>query len=234
MGRIAGNLQRVRDKIAAAAERSGRAAGDVELVVVTKERSIDEINEAIQAGAEVIGENRVQEAKGKYPQLRGRVSMHMIGHLQRNKVKDALKIFEFIHSVDSLKLAEEIERVATRWEKTVPVLAEVNVSGESSKFGLEPEELRPFLENVSGMKSLRVEGLMTMAPFVRDPEETRPVFARLRGLRDEINRLHLPGVVLRHLSMGMTQDYGIAVEEGATMVRVGSAIFRKNLAHLDR
>jgi len=222
---IADNVRRVMERIAAAAGRSGRSTAHIELVASTKGRSLAEIDEAISAGVRTMGENRVQEAEVKYAHLKGRVRVHMIGHLQRNKVKDALRIFDMIHSVDSLGLAEEIEKVGGRMGKAVPVLLEVNVSGEESKFGVKPEEIYPLLEKVAGMRAVRVEGLMTMSPIADNPEKVRPIFRRLRELAVEIERQAFPGVTMSQLSMGMTQDFEVAVQEGATMVRVGTAIF---------
>jgi PLP dependent protein len=222
---IADNVRSVMERVAAAAVRAGRNASDIELVASTKGRTLAEIDEAVSAGVRTIGENRVQEAEVKYSHLKGRVQVHMIGHLQRNKVKDALKIFDMIHSVDSLRLAEEIDEAGERMGEAVPVLLEVNVSGERSKFGVAQEELCPILEKVAALRAIRVEGLMTMSPMSEDSERVRPVFRRLRELAGEIARQGFPGVKMRQLSMGMTQDFEVAVEEGATMVRVGTAIF---------
>jgi pyridoxal phosphate enzyme (YggS family) len=213
------------ERIAAAARRAGRRPDEVTLLVSTKGRSLAEIDEAIRAGVRIVGENRVQEAETKYPHLMGRVRLHMIGHLQRNKVKEALRIFDMIHSVDSLRLAEEIEKAGGRMGKIVPVLLEVNVSGEESKFGVRPEGIRPMLERISRMKAVRVEGLMTMSPLADDPEKSRPIFRRLKELASEIAGEEFSGVAMDRLSMGMTQDFEAAVEEGATIVRVGTAIF---------
>lgn len=225
MNTIAGNCSRVRERIAAAALRAGRRPEEVTLLASTKGRSPAEIDEAIRAGVGVVGENRVQEAEEKYPRLRGRAQMHMIGHLQRNKVKEALRIFDMIHSVDSLRLAEEIEKTGSRMGRVVPVLLEVNVSGEESKYGVGPADVWPLLSKISRMKAVRVEGLMTMSPLSDDPERSRPIFRRLRELASEIERQALPGVTMGRRSMGMTQDFEAAVEEGATIVRVGTAIF---------
>jgi len=224
--KIADNVQRVRERIAAAAARAGRDAAEVELVGVTKGRTLEEIEELIRAGVGVIGESKVQEAKSKAGSLAGRVSLHMIGHLQRNKVKEALRIFDLIHSVDSLKLAEEIESAAERkGEGPAGILLEVNVSGEGSKYGFSLPELFPAAEKMSRMKSLRVEGLMTMAPLSGNPGEARPVFRKLRECAEELAGMKIPGLEIRRLSMGMSRDYEAAVEEGATMVRVGTALF---------
>jgi len=225
-GMIADNLERVRERIAAAAERSERSAAQVELVVAAKGRPIEEIEEVIRGGVRIIGESKVQEAKIRFPSVRGRVALHMIGHLQRNKVRDALRMFDMIHSVDSLRLAEEIERVGREMRREpIPVLLEVNVAGEASKRGFAFEEVPRVVERLAGMTGLRVEGFMPMAPLSKNAEEARPIFARLRMLAREVEQIAIPGVVMRHLSMGMTQDFEVAVEEGATMVRVGTAIF---------
>lgn len=222
---IADNVRRVRERIAAAAARAGRSGEDVELLAATKGRSVAEIEEAVRAGVRAIGENRVQEAAAKFPALRGRVSMHMIGHLQRNKVRSALGIFDLIHSVDSVRLAEEIEREAARAGGEARILIEVNVSGEEQKFGVAPDGLPALLDAAAGLAHIRVEGLMAMAPFSEDAEASRPFFRRLRRLAAEAAREERPRVEMRRLSMGMTQDFETAVEEGATIVRVGAAIF---------
>ena len=224
---IADNVRRVRERIAAAAARAGRSGGDVELLAATKGRSVAEIEEAVSAGVRAIGENRVQEAAAKFPALRGRVSMHMIGHLQRNKVRNALGIFDLIHSVDSVRLAEEIEREAARAGGAARVLIEVNVSGEDQKFGVAPDGLPALLDAAAGLAHIRVEGLMAMAPFSEDAEASRPffIFRRLRRLPAAAARTERPRVEMRRLSRGMTQDFETAVEEGATIVRVGAAIF---------
>ncbi|MDD5557670.1 MAG: YggS family pyridoxal phosphate-dependent enzyme [bacterium] len=225
MGAIGDNLRSVAERVAAAAGRAGRSPDDVEIVLATKGRSIAEIDEAIRAGARVIGENRVQEAREKHPRLAGRVAMHMIGHLQRNKAREALALFSMIHSVDSLRLAAEIDRVAARAGRSVPMLLEVNVSGEGSKYGIAPDELPAAVAALGAMRFVQLEGLMAMTPLAADPGESRPLFAALRRLAEEADRLAVPGVRMRHLSMGMSQDFEVAVEEGATMVRVGSAVF---------
>ena len=175
------------------------------------------VQEAVRAGLADIGENRVQEAQSKFEELSEggvRPRWHLVGHLQTNKVRTALKLFDIIHSVDSLKLAEVIDRQAT---SPVPVLIEVNVAGEATKYGFPPDEARAACEKIASLARLEVQGLMTVAPLVSDPQDARPVFRRLRDLRDALG--------LRHLSMGMTDDFEIAVEEGATIVRIGRAIF---------
>ena len=216
------NLVSVRERIERAALKSGRDPSGVRLVAVTKTVGVDLINRAIDAGVGIIGENRVKDAKEKFGKIGARAGWHMIGHLQRNKVKDALRIFEMIHSVDSLRLARAIDGEAAGRNITVPVMVEVNVSGEETKYGVVPGEVREIIEAAGRFGNIRVCGLMTMAPFVQDAEEVRPVFRELRRLRDELRR---SGFDVEYLSMGMTQDFEVAIEEGATHVRIGSAIF---------
>jgi len=221
--KIARNLEEVRKRIAEAAASVGRSAADVTLIAVTKTRSPEEIAEAVATGLRVFGENRVQEAKSKYRLLPDDLTWHMIGHLQRNKAKDAVAIFDCIHSLDSLRIADEVEKRCAPIGKIMDVLLEVNVSGEEAKFGLKPDEVEETVRHVATLPHLRLKGLMTMAPFVDDPETVRPVFRGLRELKDRINETGLCD--LTELSMGMTQDYEIAIQEGATIVRIGSAIF---------
>ena len=226
MSAIADDVAEVRRRIAAAAQRAGRSAGDVMLLPVTKTVGVEQIRALYDLGVRAIGENRVAGALEKADALAlPDLAYHMIGHLQRNKVKKALSVFSFIHSVDSLRLARVIAAELDRQGRTLPCLAEVNTSGESQKHGMSPGDVMGFLDEVSSLPGVRIEGLMTMAMLTRDPEETRPCFARLRDLADEARQRDLPNVCMSHLSMGMTQDYEVAVEEGATIVRVGSAIF---------
>lgn len=211
------NLEEVRRRIAQAAERGGRSSLEVIIVAVGKTMDAATIRSGFEAGLRDFGENRVQEARDKFPQLADlspQPTWHLVGHLQSNKVKQALQLFQVIHSVDSVHLAEVINRQAGR---PVPVFLEVNMAGETSKFGFNPPEVLSAAESIARLPNLQLQGLMTVAPMVSDPEEVRPVFRRLRELRD---RLGLP-----HLSMGMTDDFEVAVEEGATLVRIGRAIF---------
>jgi pyridoxal phosphate enzyme (YggS family) len=236
---IGANLARVQERIAAAARRAGRRPEEVTLVAVTKTHPAHVVTAAYQAGLRDLGENRVEEASGKIPRVReqvaasDRIRWHMIGHLQRRKARLAVALFDLIHSVDSLRLAQRIDRMAAESDKVMPVLLEVNVSGEASKYGFEqspaagPEERAAFLADVAqilALPHLRLCGLMTMAPIVADPEEARPVFVALRRLRDDL-RQRFPEADWRELSMGMTDDFEVAVEEGATLVRIGRAIF---------
>ena len=224
---IQANLESVRRRIAAAAERSGRAPGSVRLVAVTNTAGLDEIRALHDLGVRDFGESRVLEALRRIEALKGLgARWHMIGHIQTNKANKAIGAFDLIHSLDSLRLAQALEAVAARSEVDVSALIEVNVSGEATKGGFAPGDLGPALEEIGRMKSLRVDGLMTLAPITADSEQTRPVFAQLRALRDRFAHA-APGIELRLLSMGMTQDFEVAIEEGADLVRVGSALFRE-------
>jgi hypothetical protein len=214
---VAENLRALRERVAAACQRAGRSPEEVVIVAVSKTFPAKLVAEACLAGLTDIGENRVQEAAEKIPQVEALGShprWHLVGHLQTNKVKTALGLFDIIHSVDSLRLAEAISRQA---ETPASVLLEVNVGGEASKFGFTPAEAGRAVEQMERLPGLSVQGLMTVAPLSDDPEEVRPVFRELRRLRDALG--------LRHLSMGMTDDFEVAIEEGATMVRIGRAIF---------
>jgi len=193
---------------------------NVKLITVTKTRTVEEIKEAIEAGVRCIGENRIKEAKEKFPFL-PEVEKHMIGHLQRNKVKSAVELFDMIQSVDSLRLAEEIDKRCKAIDKVMPILIEVNIGEEEQKHGLKLSEVKDFIQNISRLNNIKVEGLMCMAPFI-SPEETRPYFKKMKSLFDSLENL-------KWLSMGMTNDYKIAIEEGSNMVRVGTAIFGKRI-----
>ncbi|MDD5681569.1 MAG: YggS family pyridoxal phosphate-dependent enzyme [Candidatus Omnitrophica bacterium] len=224
---IRDNLNSVRDKIQKAALKAGRNAGDIVLVCVTKETDIAGMREAINGGITDIGENTIQAAAEKYKLLGpNSVRWHFIGHLQTNKTKDAVKMFDLIHSVDSLRLAEAIQKEAEKIGKMQSVLAEVNISGEKSKYGLAPEDTADIVAAISGMKNLMLLGLMTIAPYSDNPENARPYFRELKNMRDELSSHNCDNVDIRHLSMGMSGDFEIAVEEGADIVRIGSAIFR--------
>jgi pyridoxal phosphate enzyme (YggS family) len=220
---IARNIEEIKSRIVHAAASAGRSVDEVTIVAVTKFRDPEEIIQAVGVGLKVFGENRVQEAKSKYQLLPDDLTWHMVGHLQRNKAKDAVTIFDCIHSLDSVRIADEVEKRCALDEKTMDVLLEVNVSGEEAKYGLKPEEVEDVVRHVLTLPHLSLKGLMTMAPFVDDPETVRPVFRGLRELRDRIN--DAGECRLTELSMGMTQDYEVAVQEGATLVRIGSAIF---------
>ena len=223
MNAPAERLADVREKIALAAGRSGRTADQIELVAVSKTHSPEAMREVLDAGQFLFGESRVQEAKAKIPLLPSRARWHFIGHLQKNKIRAALPLFEWFHSVDSLELAEQFDRIADEEGQRPTVLLEVNVAGEASKFGFSPEGITVRMEELLALGRLEIAGLMGMAPFHPEPEHARPYFEQLRQLRDRLETEF--GAGLPHLSMGMSGDYLVAIEEGATMVRVGSAIF---------
>jgi hypothetical protein len=225
---IAANLKSVRERIAAALERSGRAFDSCRLLAVTKHRSAEEVAALARAGQTDMGENRVQEADGKIPECAGLgvdANWHLIGHLQRNKVKKALALFGTIHSVDSVRLLEAIAREAESRGVRPDVFLEVNVSGEESKHGFAPGDVEDACRRAAKLESLRLVGLMTMAPFTDDAETVRPFFKALRELRDDLNTRAVYSGSLTELSMGMSGDFEVAAEEGATWVRVGTALF---------
>ncbi len=219
---IRDRLLRVQDRIGAAASRVGRDASSVTLVAVSKAMPVDVIREAVEAGVTLFGENRVQEARDKIAVLPGNATWHLVGHLQSNKAKLAVQLFELIHSLDSLKLAQVLDRHGQELAKPVRCLIEVNLGGEESKSGITEDGVRPLLEAAAGLRHLQIEGLMALPPFLPDPEQLRPYFRRLRTLRD---KLQDEGFPLAELSMGMTHDFEVAVEEGASLVRIGTAIF---------
>jgi hypothetical protein len=220
---LADNLQHLRDRIAAACERAGRAPDTVALQAVSKGQTPEAIRAAADLGLRLFGENRVQEAKAKIPQCPGTLRWQMIGHLQSNKCRDAVHFFEMIQSVDSLALAGEIDKWADKAARTMPLLLEVNIAGESSKFGYGPERLLGELPQINALKKIEIHGLMTVAPWSAEPEKVRPVFRRLRELKQRCEEVL--GAPLPHLSMGMSSDFEIAIEEGATIIRVGTALF---------
>jgi pyridoxal phosphate enzyme (YggS family) len=222
---IAENLRNVQDRIAAAAKRAGRDPSAIKLVVVTKTVAPDRIREAVAAGATILGENRVQEAKEKIEQLGSIARWHLIGHLQSNKAKYAVKLFDLIHSVDSLDLAQEIDRQAAKAVKVQNVLIEVNIAGEASKSGVSAADARLLVREASKLRNISIKGLMTMPPFSENPEDARPYFRKLREVAANMTKENIPGASMQELSMGMSGDFEVAVEEGATMVRVGTAIF---------
>ena len=225
MTSIADNLERVREQIAQATGKAGRSIDDVELVAISKTHDAVKVREAIEAEQSLFGESRVQEARVKIPELPSNLRWHFVGHLQKNKIRHALPLFELIHSVDSLALAQDINRIAEEDGLHPRVLLEVNVAGEGSKFGFTPEKLREDLENLLALPRLSILGLMTIPPIADEAEASRKYFVELSELRDRLQtEFH---VDLAQLSMGMTQDFAIAVEEGATLVRVGTAIFGK-------
>lgn len=219
------NLMEVEERIRAACERAGRKREEVTLVAVSKTKPVSVIREAYDLGVRVFGENKVQEIRDKYPQLPPDTQWHMIGHLQTNKVKYIIDKVALIHSVDSLKLAETIEKEAEKHGCITDILLEVNVAEENSKFGLKLSEVLPLAEKITGFPHIRLKGLMTVAPFVENPENNRTIFADLQKLYVDIKRKNIDNGTVSILSMGMTNDYEVAIEEGATMVRVGTGIF---------
>ncbi len=221
MSQLEKRYTELKTEIAAAAETAGRDPREIKLVAVTKTVGLEEVRQALALGIDNFGENRVQDAAPKIAAL-PEARWHFIGHLQSNKVKDVLPFYTLIHSLDRPSLAAALQSAAERLDQQVDVLVQVNVSGEESKYGLEPAALSDFLGYLNGLERIRVCGLMTMAPLVDDPEAVRPVFRRLRELR---NLYATSGNGLNELSMGMTNDYKVAVEEGATIVRIGSALF---------
>ena len=219
------NLQNIENKICEACSVSGRSREDVTLIAVSKTKPVEVLQEAYDLGVRVFGENKVQELADKYEALPKDIRWHMIGHLQRNKVKYIIDKVELIHSVDSIRLAETIDREARTHNLTANILIEVNVAGEESKFGVAPDELDAFTDEIAQFSNIRVLGLMTIAPFVGNAEENRLIFERLRKLSVDIAGKNTHNITMGVLSMGMTNDYEVAVEEGATMVRVGTGIF---------
>lgn len=219
------NYQAVEQKVCEACKRSKRAREEVTLIAVSKTKPVSMIQEAIKAGATVFGENKVQELCEKYEELPKHLHWHMIGHLQRNKVKYIVDKAELIHSVDSLRLAQEINKEAIKKELTVNILIEVNVAEEESKFGVGVEETEDLIREIAKLSNIKVQGLMTIAPYVENPEENRGVFRTLKKLAVDIKMKNIDNVRMDVLSMGMTGDYQVAIEEGATMVRVGTGIF---------
>jgi pyridoxal phosphate enzyme (YggS family) len=220
---VAQNLEEVRGAIADAARRAGRDPSAVRLVAVSKTVDLDRIRAAMDAGQDLFGENYLQEARDKIAALGRRVGWHLVGHLQSNKAKGAVELFDLIHAVDRLKLAEALDAAAARLGKVQDVLIQVNQGGEATKSGVAPEAAPALLQEVARLPHLRVLGLMTMPPWLPDPEAVRPYFRDLRELRDHLRGL--TGLPLTELSMGMSGDFAVAVEEGATLVRVGTAIF---------
>lgn len=219
------NLNEVQGSIKESANRASRNQEDITLIAVTKKMPPETIQEVISLGVTHVGENKVQELVDKYDIIGDGVTWHMIGHLQRNKVKYIVDKVSYIHSLDSYELALEIEKRAGKINKKMKCLLEVNISGEESKYGLQPREVIPLLEQLKELKYVQIVGLMTMAPYVEDPEETRQVFKGLQALAEEIKEMKIDNITMEHLSMGMSNDYEVAIEEGATMVRIGSKLF---------
>jgi pyridoxal phosphate enzyme (YggS family) len=219
------NLMQVRKNIEAACQKAGRNPEEVTLIAVSKTKPVPMLEEAYQAGSRDFGENKVQEIMDKYPVLPDDIRWHMIGHLQRNKVKYIVDKVSLVHSVDSLRLAEEISRQAEKKQTELDILVEVNIAQEESKFGTSRAEAAQLVEEIAKLPCIHVKGLMTIAPFVEHPEENRKYFRQIKELSVDIEKKNIDNVSMSVLSMGMTNDYMVAVEEGATMVRVGTGIF---------
>lgn len=225
MEQIAENLERVRSQIADAQKKSGRSFGDIELVAISKTHEAEKVRAALEAGQQIFGESRVQEARAKIPLLPSSARWHFVGRLQKNKIRHALPLFELFHSVDSLALALDMNRIAEEEGLHPRVLLEVNVAGEGSKIGFAPDSLRAEMETLLQLPRLNIEGLMTIPPLAAEAEASRKFFVALRELRDEFAAQFQVG--LPQLSMGMSDDFTVAIEEGSTLVRVGTAIFGK-------
>lgn len=222
---VGANYRRILDSINEAAVRSGRRAQEVRLLAAAKSQSVELIRAAIEAGVRLIGENYVQEAREKKQAISAPLEWHMIGHLQRNKVKVAIELFDVIETLDSAALARELDKEGRKRERKIRALIEVNLAGEESKSGIAKGQVSALLAAVGELSHISVEGLMTVPPFRDNLEEVRPYFRELRALQEELQRLRIPNANLQDLSMGMTHDYAIAVEEGATIVRIGTALF---------
>jgi pyridoxal phosphate enzyme (YggS family) len=220
---IAENLERVCEQITQAAVKADRTVDEIELVAITKTHPAERVREAVQAGHRLFGESRVQEARAKIPELPSNLHWHFVGHLQKNKIRRALPLFELFHGVDSFGVAQEMSRIAAEEGMHPRVLLEINVAEEGSKFGFKAETLRAEIESLLALPRLAVEGLMCIPPLAEEAEASRKFFVQLRELRDSLEKEF--DVKLPHLSMGMTNDFPIAVQEGATLVRVGTAIF---------
>jgi PLP dependent protein len=223
MSSIAENLERVREQIAQSAAKARRAIDEIELVAISKTHDSARVREAVEVGQTLFGESRVQEARVKIPELPSNLRWHFVGHLQKNKIRHALPLFELIHSIDSLGLAQDVNRIAEEDGLHPRVLLEVNVAGEGSKFGFQPNKLRGEMETLLALPRLSILGLMTIPPLAEEAEKSRRFFVQLRELRDQLQTEF--NVDLAQLSMGMTQDFSVAIEEGASLVRVGTAIF---------
>jgi hypothetical protein len=220
---LAENLKSIQSRIIAACARAGRDPSSVTLIAVSKTHPPEAVTEMAALGVAIFGENKVQEAKAKIPQCSSKLRWHMIGHLQSNKARDAVALFEMIQSVDSLALALEINKRAEQLSKAMPILLEVNSAGEASKYGYAPQKLLEEISAINELPRLEIHGLMTVPPWAPNPEKVRPVFRQLRDLRQKCN--DILGAPLQHLSMGMSGDFEVAIEEGATMVRIGTALF---------
>ncbi len=225
MKTITDQVEEIRERIERAAEKAGRAPTSIRLIAVSKTKPVSMIREAVAAGITDFGENYIQEAREKIPQVTGSVHWHFIGHLQKNKAKYAAGLFEWVHTIDRNEIAEALNRRAGMTGKQLKVLIEVNVGKEATKSGVGEESLLPLVEYVSQLPNLSLKGLMVIPPLTADPEEARGFFIKTRHLAEQVNGYHIARVSMEELSMGMTSDFEVAIEEGATMVRIGTAIF---------
>jgi len=219
------NIQHIKSRIKAVAERSGRRSEDIHLIAVTKNFSAEIVQEAVDNGIVLLGENRVQEAKSKIEFVKGDVKWHLIGHLQRNKVKEAIRIFSMIQSLDSLRLAEEIQKRAEQIDKVIDVLVQVNIGREATKYGIDPDDTENFIKKISILPNIKVRGLMAIAPYEENPEDVRIYFRHLNSIFRTIKEKSIENISMEYLSMGMTHDFEVAIEEGSNMVRIGTGIF---------
>jgi pyridoxal phosphate enzyme (YggS family) len=225
MGSVEENIKNIWSRIEKSAGKTGRNKEDIKLVAVTKTVEAGRIKEAINCGIKIIGENRVQEAESKFSQITEKVEKHLVGHLQTNKAKKAVELFDFIQSVDGVRIAQEISRRASQMSKSMEVLVEINTSGEETKFGVDPDQALAFVKSISNLEGIRIKGLMTIGLFSDDPEDTRPCFKKLKAVFDQLKSEDIPNVEMKYLSMGMTNDFEVAIQEGSNMVRIGTAIF---------
>jgi pyridoxal phosphate enzyme (YggS family) len=222
---VAGNYRKIIDHVFEAAAKAGRDGTKIKLLAAAKSQSIDALRTAVAAGVTLVGENYVQEAKEKRQQIKATVEWHMIGHLQRNKTKAAVEVFDVIQSLDNVALARELDKEGRKRGKPIRALVEVNLGDEESKAGIDRNGVAGLLEEIADLSNLRIEGLMTVPPFRDDLEKVRPYFRELRELKENLGGKNLPNIELKELSMGMTHDYTVAIEEGATIVRIGTALF---------
>ena len=229
MGEIQQNINQIQKRIEAAAQRSGRKKEDILLLAVSKTIDVERIKEAVACGLKELGENKVQEILEKYEPMGEEVKWHLIGHLQTNKVKYIIDKVKLIHSVESLKLAEEIRKRAKKANKVMDILIEVNMAAEESKFGVAPEDTLSLIQKIALLDNICIRGLMTVAPFVENSEENRECFRRMKQLSVDINAEKIDNVYMDILSMGMSNDFEVAIEEGATIVRVGTSIFGRRI-----
>ena len=229
---LAENLEQIEKRVHAACERAGRNRDSVMLLAVSKTHPPETIRQAVDLGLTFFGENKIQEAKAKIPNCPGKARWHFIGHLQSNKCRDAVELFELIQGVDSLAIAQEINKRAEQLSKTMPILLEVNVAGEGSKFGYKPEQMLAELAALNALPRLEIHGLMAIPPYTPVPEKARPYFQKLRELKQQAEAVL--GAPLPHLSMGMSGDFEVAIEEGATIVRIGTALFGERQSSLRR